>query len=279
MACALLLSVCGYIALVWVIASLVPGPGAWIAGGMLAVLLLVLVHEADRVLYLATDARAASKQDLPRVWEHVARLAQQADIPQPAIAVLPSEEPNAFTAGRTNRSVLVVTEGLLDKLDDDALQAVLAHEIAHLKNGDTAVLTAASFPAILGLLTLGGARRAQRDQHWLLGYHLGPAIAAVIALPVAVASLPGAVVLARYREYAADRGAAALTGEPAVLASALDTVSERNSATSGSDLRTVASLAAFGIVPASLTWLPAGVFHPPTPERIRRLQALIDRER
>jgi heat shock protein HtpX len=274
MACALVLSLCGYVALIWVIASLVPGPAAWVAGGVLAVLLLVLVHEADRVLYLATDARAASKQDLPRVWEHVARLAQQADIPQPAIAILPSEEPNAFTAGRANRSVLVVTEGLIDKLDDEALRAVLAHEIAHLKNGDTAVLTAASFPAILGLLTLGAARRAQRDQHWLLGYHLGPAIEALVALPVAVASLPGAVVLARYREYAADRGAAALTGDPATLAGALDTISERPPATPSNDLRTIAGLAAFGIVPASLSWLPAGLFHPPTAERIRRLQAL-----
>ena len=274
MVAALVLSLLGYAALVGLVVVLFPPQLSLVAGGVLVVAISVLVYEADRIAYLVTKAVSISREDYPVAYDTLHRLAQQADVAPPALAVVPTDEPNAITAGSGGRSVVCVTLGLLRRLDDDELEAVLAHEIAHVKNGDTAVLTLAGFPATLGLVMLSLSARSFGWKAFFLGYLFLPIYLAVFAVPLLVASLPGTVVLSRYREYAADRGAVALTGNPAALARALGELHGATVDPPERDLRAVAGLTAFAIVPASYSsaFLPS--MHPPTAERIRRLKRL-----
>ena len=165
--------------------------------------------------------------------------------------MIPTDEPNAVTAGTGGRSVVCVTLGLLKRLDEDELEAVLAHEVAHLKNGDTAVMTVAGFPATLAVAMLSLSARSFGWKAFVLGYLFVPVYVALVAAPLLVASLPGTVVLSRYREYAADRGAVALTGNPVALARALGELHGTTTDPPERDLRHVAGLTAFAIVPTS----------------------------
>jgi len=274
MVAALALSAVGYAALLGLLAWIVP---ASVAGPAVVVLLLalaVLVREADRVAYAVTKAVAISREDHPAAYDTLHRLAQQADVAPPALAVVPTDEPNAITAGRGDRSVVCVTLGLLERLGDDELEAVLAHEIAHLKNGDTAVMTVTGFPATLGVVMLSLSARSFGWKAFVFGYLFVPFYLAVFAVPLLVASLPGTVVLSRYREYAADRGAVALTGNPVALATALGTLHDADGERPDRDLRRVAGLTAFAIVPTGYSPVVLPSMHPPTAERIRRLREL-----
>lgn len=273
MVAALALSVLGYGALVGLIVWLLPPQLAAIVGLGLVVALAVLVHEADRLAYVLTNAVSIEHDQHPAAYRRLHRLSQQAGIATPALAVIPTDEPNAITAGRGDRAVVCVTLGLLKRLDDDELEAVLAHEVAHIANGDSAVMTVASFPATVGATLLSLSSRTFGWKAFLLGYLFVPIYLAVIAAPLLLASLPGTIVLSRSREYAADRAAATLTGDPATLALALGAIHDAETAPD-TDLRTIAGLSAFAIVPPASSILPAPSLHPPTAERIRRLKAM-----
>lgn len=204
------------------------------------------------------------------VQRRVERLAKQAGCPVPEVRIGASWNPQAATAGyRPQRSVIIVSRGLLDTLDGRELDAVLAHELSHLLNRDAAVLTALSVPRTKAL---GLAERTG-----ILGM--------LVAIPVYVTNLLSVPVVARYREYVADHAAAELTGDPAALAGALAAISDGRAATAGDDMRTSSTAAAFGIVPPpwrerkffdrATRFLRRRVFgtHPPTEARIQRLQA------
>lgn len=271
MAVALCLALVGYAALFGIVWSLLPWPVSGVVVVGLASIVVLLVRNADRLVYLVTKAVSISRDDHPHLWDTVQRLAAQADVARPPVAVIPTDEPNALSAGTGSRGVVCVTLGLLKELDDDELEAVLAHEVAHLQNGDTTIMTVAAFPTTVATWLLSAARRVSRSW-WLLLFWTLPLFLVFVGLPLLLASLPGTLVLARQREYAADRATVALTGDAYGLASALATLHDCR-ARPEEDLRLAAGLNAFCIVP------PTGAFglpwsHPPTVERVRRLKAI-----
>jgi len=273
MVLALALSLLGYAVLLVPVVLWLP-PVAATAVCVLVVLVLgVLVREADRLTYVATQAIAIEREDHPELFDTVERLSQQADMPRPPIAVIPSDRPNALSAGTGDRTVLCVTLGLLKTLEGDQLEAVLAHELAHVKNGDSSVLTIAGFPTTVAL---SGLSTSLEHADWkmfvggIAGIVVGLAVASVTLL---IVSLPGTLTLARYREYAADRGAVALTGKPVALARALSTLHGRKDPPE-TDMRSVATFNAFCFVPSGTGLLRLPWTHPPADERIQALRRL-----
>ncbi|SDR35821.1 M48 family metalloprotease [Natronobacterium texcoconense] len=267
---ALTLTLAGYGVLLWLLFWVLPTALALFACVVLGIVMIASVYWADYIAYWATSAVAIEREQHPLVYDLTDRLAQQADVPRPPVAVIPSDEPNALSAGTGNRTVICVTTGLLKTLEEDELEAVLAHELAHLKNSDSSVLTVAGFPTAVSIVALSTASRAITPASMLLGFPFWIATYLLfVGLPVYVASLPGTLVLSRYREYAADRGAVAITGKPFALASALATI-HGESTPPNEDLRSVAAFNAFCIVPtASMLPVPT---HPPTHKRIQRLR-------
>jgi heat shock protein HtpX len=251
------------------------------AGGGLVVMVVLLAAMAlgqlwlsERLALRAMHARVVSAQDAPGLHALVERLAIQADVPMPRVAMSDIPAPNAFAMGRSPKHATVcVTAGLLQLLERNELEAVLAHEIGHVKNRDVALMTMASFfaslAALVGQVAAFGGIGRDRDS--------GPGLAVILLVSVAVYFLSYVLMLAlsRYREFAADRSAALFTGRPSALASALRRL---ESAPQG-DLREVASMQAFFIVPARATSIASRLFatHPPTEERIARLAQMESR--
>ena len=252
------------------------------AGGGLAVMVVLLGAMAlgqlwlsERLALRAMHARVVSAQDAPGLHALVERLAIQADVPMPRVAISDLPVPNAFAMGRSPKHATVcVTQGLLQILERNELEAVLAHEVGHIKNRDVALMTMASFFASLASLVaqvaaFGGLGGRDRDS--------GPGLAVILLVSVAVYFLSYFLMLAlsRYREFAADRSAALVTGRPSALASAL----RRLSAAPQQDLREVASMQAFFIVPprAKSSFSKLFATHPPTEERIARLARIESR--
>ncbi|MFB6163925.1 MAG: M48 family metalloprotease [Haloarculaceae archaeon] len=273
MALALALTLLGYAALLAPVVWLLPWQGWLVAGGVLVGILGLLTLEADLIAYWLTDAVAIERGQYPQLFDTVDRLAAQADLPRPPIAVVPTDEPNALSAGTGDRTAVLVTLGLLKTLDDDQLAAVLAHEIAHLKNGDSSALTVAGFPTAVAAALVGGGLDNVDLKAVVLGYVFVPLYLALLGLPLLLVSLPGTLALARYREYAADRGAVAITGDPVALATALGELYLQESPPE-TDLRRIAGLAPFCVLPTAATPLPVPSMHPPTHRRIRRLRKL-----
>jgi heat shock protein HtpX len=235
-------------------------------GGLVGVGLALTLFTADGLVLLGTDAR-----DLPpdhALYGRVERLARGADLPVPDLAVVPSDEPNAFTLGGIGGPLICVTTGLLETLDDEELDAVLAHELAHVKHADALVLTVAAFPMTVGLLLLSaGADVVSLDPRRAI-----PGIlAAAAALLLLLVTVPPVVVLSRYREFAADRGAVAITGDPPTLVTALRRLGEW-SPPPDADLRRISTLSAFCVVPP-IEGTVVGT-HPSTEARVERLQTL-----
>jgi heat shock protein HtpX len=215
-------------------------------------------------------ARVVSVQDAPGLHALVERLAIQADVPMPRLAISDLPMPNAFAMGRSPKHATVcVTAGLLQLLERNELEAVLAHEIGHVKNRDVALMTMASFFASLAALVaqvaaFGGLGGRDRDS--------GPGLAVIllVSIGVYVVSYFLMLALSRYREFAADRSAALFTGRPSALASALRRI---EASPAPADLREVSSMQAFFIVPPRAASALSRLFatHPPTEERIARL--------
>ncbi|TNC24144.1 zinc metalloprotease HtpX [Amycolatopsis alkalitolerans] len=220
-----------------------------IAGG----LLFAQYWFADRIALRAMDARIVTPEEAPRLHGIVDRLCAAADMPKPRLAVADTELPNAFATGRsTDRAVLCVTTGLMRRLDTGELEGVLAHELSHVAHRDVVVMTVASFLGVLaGLVTrfsfysgaFGGGR--SRDN-----------TAVVVLLVMAVSAVVYVLsfllirALSRYRELAADRAGAILTGRPSALASALTKVTGDIGRIPTRDLRTAQAFNAFFFAPA-----------------------------
>ncbi|MBI4493518.1 MAG: zinc metalloprotease HtpX [Chloroflexi bacterium] len=239
-----------------------------------AVLLGIQYFFSDKIALWSMGGRVVSPQEAPELHALVERLAAMADMPKPQVALVPHAMPNAFATGRgPGSSVVAVTTGLLDRLDPPELEAVLAHELSHVRNRDVLVMTLASFFAMVAQLLLrsmwwggmGGGRR--RDNAGLI--YLASLLVWAISFLLIRA-------LSRYREYAADRGGGLLTGAPSQLASALSKISGSVQRIPSRDLREVEAMNALFIIPAlgrgSLMELFAT--HPPLEERIERLMRL-----
>jgi heat shock protein HtpX len=229
---------------------------------------------SDRLALAAMGAKEVSPQEAPGLHAMVERLCIQADLPKPKIAVADTHVPNAFATGRSQKNATVcATTGIMQTLSPSELEGVMAHELAHVKHRDVLIMTIASFFASIAAVILQ------------FGFFFGggdddenPSILIVLLVSFVVYILSFFLMLAlsRYREFAADRGAAIVTGRPSALASALVKISGAMQRVPTQDLRQAERLNAFFIVPTSVKGAVQTLFstHPPMERRIERLQQL-----
>jgi len=234
---------------------------------------LVQFLYSDKLTLWSMGAKEVDPAEYPQLHRSVDRLSQQADLPKPTVAVADSKTPNAFATGRSQDSAAVcVTTGLLDALSREELEGVIAHELAHVKNRDMMVMTIASFLSTIAFLIVRWG--------WLFGGRNrrgggGVFVAILVSLVVWVVSFILIRTLSRYREYAADRGGALITGNPAGLASALMTIDGRMDQVPTEDLREQAEMNAFFIIPIDKGFIGSlARTHPPTEKRVEKLQML-----
>jgi heat shock protein HtpX len=222
-----------------------------IAGGFL----FAQYFFSDRIALLAIGGKEVTPEQEPRLHGVIDRLCATADMPKPRVALAHSPLPNAFAAGRNQkRAVVCTTTGLMQRLDNSELEGVLAHELSHIAHRDVAVMTIASFLGVLaGLVTrfafysglFGDRRRSNNDQTALVVL-----LVLLVSAVVYVLSFLLIRALSRYRELAADRAGAQLTGRPSALASALTKVTGDIARIPTRDLRTVQAFNAFFFAPA-----------------------------
>jgi heat shock protein HtpX len=248
-----------------------------IAGG----LLLAQYWFSDRIALFAMHAKAVTPEEEPQLHGTVDRLCALADMPKPRVAISNVDMPNAFATGRNaDHAVLCVTTGLLRRLEPAELEGVLAHELSHVAHKDVAVITVASFLGVLaGLMVrfafyseLFGGRDRRDDQN------TAALLASVLAVSALVYALSFLLIraLSRYRELAADRSAAQLTGRPSDLASALVKVSGGVARIPTEDLRTAQSFNAFFFTPAFKEGSVGATLFSTHPSLEKRLEALAE---
>jgi heat shock protein HtpX len=269
-----------YVAFISILIAVGVGAVAIIA--IAAIFAVLQLFFSDKLALSAMRARVTEPAEAPELHAMIERLCQLADLPKPRVAVSDMDMPNAFAAGRSRKTATVcVTTGLMRRLEPGELEGVLAHELSHIANRDVVVMTVASFLAtVAGLVVRFGAYGAMFGGGRGRGDNNTFAILAVVLLvSVAVYAVSYVLLraLSRYREYAADRGSAIITGAPARLASALTKISGAMARIPTQDLRAAEGLNAFFIMPAaargfSLSSLFAT--HPPVERRIERLLAM-----
>ncbi|CAN5479141.1 zinc metalloprotease HtpX [soil metagenome] len=243
------------------------GAEAWLVVGGAAVVAFVQLLLSSRLALAAAGARIVSPQQAPELHAIVDRLCFQSDMPKPRVAVADNPLPNAFALGRSRKGAVVcVTTGIMHLLPPSELEGVVAHELSHVRNRDVLVMTIVSFFISVALLLMSLLQ---------ISFRLFLAFAAVGAVFWAVGTML-MLALSRHREFVADRDAALVTGRPAALAAALQRVRDGVAGIPNDDLRAVATLNAFFIIPTSVKRGALGFFstHPPLEARIERLVAL-----
>ena len=236
---------------------------------------------SDKLVLLSMGAHEVSAEQAPELYGIVERLCQMIDLPRPKIAIADTDVPNAFATGRNpEHAVVCVTSGIMRRLDENELEAVLAHELSHVKNRDVAVITFASiFSTVASFIVQwgfwlglgGGGRRDDRDSG------AGATVLIYLAsIVVWIVSYLLILTLSRYRELAADRGSAIITGAPSHLMSALVKITGTMARIPTQDLRQVEHQNAFMIVPALNGDSIAGLFstHPSLEKRLEQLRQL-----
>jgi heat shock protein HtpX len=245
-----------------------------IAGGFAA----FQFFASDKLALSAMGARIVTPQEAPQLHAMIERLCVQADLPKPRIAVVNTRMPNAFAIGRSpKKATVAATTGIMELLSPSELEGVMAHELTHVKNRDVAVMTLAGFFATIaayivqfGFLFGGGGGYGDDDDN--------PSfmVLFLVSLAVYVISFLLMQALSRYREFAADRGAAIITARPSALAAALMKISSGMHRIPQKDLRASSELAAFYIFPPGVKSAVGGLFstHPPLEKRIAALERL-----
>src|SRR5215468_8173261 len=255
--------------------------------GLVPMLLIVVglaffqYYSSDKLALAAAGAKVVSREEAPQLHDMVERLCAMADLPKPKVAIMDTPVPNAFATGRSPKHAAVcVTTGLWNRLEPEEIEGVLAHELSHVANRDVLIMTVASFFAMLAaLLTrfglyagmfggFGGGNRNNNNNSapvWLI----------VLAVSVLVYVISFVLIrtISRYREYAADRGSALITGAPEYLMSALQKISSEIAVIPDRDLREVAGMNAFFIIPTSVKQRTAEIFmdQPPLEKRLAAL--------
>ena len=253
------------------------------------VLMLVIVlgvaifqyYTSDKLALAASGAKVVSREEAPALHDMVERLCAMADLPKPRIAVVDTDVPNAFATGRNPKHAAVaVTRGLWERLDPQEIEGVLAHELSHIANRDVLIMTVASFFAMLAAMLTrfglyagmwGGFGGSNRDSN-----SNGPPIWLIVMLVSIVTYAISFVLIrtiSRYREYAADRGSALITGAPEYLMSALQKIAGQMANIPQRDLREVAGMNAFFIIPTTVRQRTSELFmdHPPLEKRLAAL--------
>ena len=240
-------------------------------------------YTSDKLALAAAGAKVVSRDDAPALHDMVERLCAMADLPKPRIAIMDTPVPNAFATGRSPKHAAVcVTTGLWNRLEPKEIEGVLAHELSHIANRDVLVMTVASFFAMVaamltrfglyaGMFSGGNRNNNNGPPVWLI----------VLLVSMAVYAISFVLIrtLSRYREYAADRGSALITGSPEYLMSALQKISSQMTMIPNQDLRAVQGMSAFFIIPAHTKSFASELFmdHPPIEKRLAAL-AQIARE-
>lgn len=243
------------------------------AGG----LMLVQLFSADKLAMATMGVKEVSPAEQPELHGMIERLCVQADLPKPRVCVMQTSMPNAFAMGRSQKSATVcATTGIMELLSPAELEGVMAHELTHVINRDVMVMTLASFFATVAAFIMqfgfffGGGFGGNNDEEGDMGY--------VILVSVLVYAISFLLLrtLSRYREFAADRGSAVLTGRPSALASALLKISGTMERVPSQDLRTAESMSAFFIIPARAKKSLMNIFadHPPLEQRLAALNRL-----
>lgn len=237
-------------------------------------------YTSEKLALAASGAKVVTAEQEPELHAMVERLCAMSDMPKPRIAVIESDVPNAFATGRSPKHAAVaVTRGLWRRLEPQEVEGVLAHELAHIAHRDVLVMTLASFFAMLAAMLTrlgmyasmfgGGGNNRDNNNNGL------PIWLVVMLVSMVTYALSFLLIrtISRYREYSADRGAALVTGAPEHLMSALQKIASGITSIPDRDLREVASMNAFFIVPTSVKSSVAELFstHPPMEKRLARL--------
>jgi heat shock protein HtpX len=248
--------------------------------GLVPMLLIVVglalfqYYTSDKIALLASGAKVVEREQAPELHDMVERLCAMSDLPKPRVAVIDTDVPNAFATGRSPKhSAVAVTTGLWNRLEKREIEGVLAHELSHIANRDVLIMTLASFFAMLaGMLTRWGMFFGGGDRDRGGGLPVW-AIVMLVSIVTYILSFILIRTISRYREYAADRGAALITGAPENLMSALQKISSQMLRIPQRDLREVEAMNAFFIIPASVKSSAAELFatHPPLEKRLDNL--------
>ena len=243
-------------------------------------------YTSDKIALAAAGAKVVDREQAPELHAMVERLCAMADLPKPRVAIVDTDVPNAFATGRNPKhAVVAVTTGLWRRLEPQEIESVLAHELSHVANRDVLIMTVASFFAMLAALLTrfglyagmfggfgGGGNRNNNGNNqvpiWLIVF--------VVAAVTYAVSFILIRTISRYREYAADRGSALITGAPENLMSALQKIASGITQIPQQDLREVAGMNAFFIVPTNWRTQVGELFmdHPPMEKRLAALAAI-----
>jgi heat shock protein HtpX len=252
------------------------GVGLWFIVVLAVGIGLIQYFFSDKLVLWSTRARIIEEDEYPELHRTVEKLCKEADLPLPRIAIMQSPVPNAFATGRSPKhAVVACTDSIIRLLNKDELEAVLAHELSHVKNRDILTMTMASFIAMIASMIMqsfffsalfGGRNRDSGG--WIVVW-----IASII---VYAASTLLILALSRYREFAADRGSAYITKNPRALISALSKISGRMDVVPAEAKVKVEGANAFFIIPAlsGNTIMELFSTHPPLEKRIASLEAI-----
>jgi len=269
----------GLVYVVLIAVLIAAGAGAVTVAVLAGVLFLVQYFSADKLALASMGAHEVTAEQQPELYGTIERLCIQANLPMPKVAMALTPMPNAFAVGRSpNTATVCVTTGLLELLDGPELEGVLGHELTHIANRDVMYMTLASFFASIaafivqfGFLFGGGFGGGNNDND---GDGPGFFLVVIVSGIVYVVSYLLLQALSRYREFAADRGSAIITGRPSALASALIKISNQMDQIPQRDLRAASGeLAAFYIFPPKVKSSVATLFstHPPIEARLEAL--------
>jgi heat shock protein HtpX len=239
-------------------------------------------YTSDKLALAAAGAKVVTREEAPALHDMVERLCAMADLPKPRVAIMDTPVPNAFATGRSPKhAVVCVTSGLWNRLEPKEIEGVLAHELSHIANRDVLIMTLASFFAMLAALLTrfglyagmfggfgGGGNRNNNNNGppvWLI----------LLAVSIVVYAISFILIrtISRYREYAADRGSAVITGAPEYLMSALQKISSQMTLIPNQDLRQTEGMNAYFIIPARTKAYASELFmdHPPIEKRLAAL--------
>ncbi len=263
-----------YLVFMTILFVLFPSASIWLFVILAVGMGLVQYFFSDKMVLWSTGARVIEEDEYPELHLMVEKLCKEADLPLPKIAIMQSPVPNAFATGRSpTHAVVACTDSIMRLLTRDELEAVLAHELSHVKNRDILTMTMASFIAMIASMIMqsfffsalfGG--RNKEGGSWIVIW--------IVSIIVYAISTVLILALSRYREFAADRGSALITRNPRALISALNKISGRMEVVPVEAKTRVEGANAFFIIPAlsGNTIMELFSTHPPLEKRIANLE-------